>query len=99
MLRMLDVKNLRERPEEVLQIYRQRLFDDSAAALAEQALALDGRRRSLLGRADELKARRNTASQAIGREKDEAKRAPAIKEMESVKQEIAGLDTQLTETE
>jgi seryl-tRNA synthetase len=96
---MLDVKNLRERPEEVLQTYRQRLFDDAAATLAEQALGLDGKRRALAGKADELKARRNTASQAIGREKDEAKRAAAIKEMESVKQDIAGLDTQLTETE
>ena len=96
---MLDVKNLREQPEKVLQIYRQRLFDDAAAALFEQALELDSRRRQLGGRADELKARRNTASQAIGREKDEAKRAGAIKEMDAVKQEIAGLDAQLTEVE
>lgn len=96
---MLDVKILRDRPEEVLNIYRQRLFDDAAASLAEQALTLDGRRRQLLGAADELKARRNTASQAIGREKDEAKRAEAIKSMESVKQDIAALDTQLAEVE
>ena len=96
---MLDVKNLREQPEKVLQIYRQRLFDDAAAALFEQALELDSRRRQLGGRADELKARRNTASQAIGREKDEAKRASAIKEMDAVKQEIAGLDAQLAEVE
>ena len=96
---MLDVKNLREQPANVLQIYRQRLFDDAAAALFEQALELDARRRQLGGRADELKARRNTASQAIGREKDEAKRAGAIKEMDAVKQEIAGLDAQLTEVE
>ena len=96
---MLDVKILRDRPEEVLNIYRQRLFDDAAASLAEQALTLDGRRRQLLGAADELKARRNTVSQAIGREKDEAKRAEAIKSMESVKQDIAVLDTQLAEVE
>lgn len=90
---------LRDRPEEVLSIYRQRLFDDGAAALAEQALSLDGRRRQLLGTADELKNKRNTASQQIGREKDPEKRAAAIKDMESVKQEIAGLDTQLAEVE
>lgn len=96
---MLDVKVLRDRPEEVLSIYRQRLFDDGAAALAEQALSLDGRRRQLLGTADELKNKRNTASQQIGREKDPEKRAAAIKDMESVKQEIAGLDTQLAEVE
>ena len=96
---MLDVKVLRDRSEEVLSIYRQRLFDDGAAAIAEQALALDGRRRQLLGTADELKNKRNTASQQIGREKDPEKRAAAIKDMESVKQEIAGLDTQLAEVE
>jgi seryl-tRNA synthetase len=96
---MLDVKVLRDRSEEVLSIYRQRLFDDGAAATAEQALALDGRRRQLLGSADELKNKRNTASQQIGREKDPDKRAAAIKDMESVKQEIAGLDTQLAEVE
>lgn len=96
---MLDVKNLRERPQDVLQIYRQRLFDDESATLFEQALELDGRRRQLSGRADELKSRRNTASQAIGREKDEAKRALAIKDMETVKQDIAALDAQLVEVE
>ena len=96
---MLDAKILRDRTEEVLTIYRQRLFDDGAAELAQQALGLDTKRRQLLSLADELKAKRNTASQAIGREKDEAKRAAAIKEMESVKQEIAGLDAQLSETE
>lgn len=96
---MLDVKVLRERPEEVLQTYRQRLFDDAAATTAEQALALDGRRRQLSGTADELKNKRNSASQQIGREKDPEKRAAAIKEMESVKHEIAALDTQLAEVE
>ncbi|MFO0572973.1 MAG: serine--tRNA ligase [Polyangia bacterium] len=96
---MLDVKVLRERPEEILATYRQRLFDDAAAALAEQALELDGRRRQLAGTADELKSKRNTASQQIGREKDPEKRAAAIKEMESVKQEIAGLDEKLAEVE
>jgi seryl-tRNA synthetase len=96
---MLDVKVLRDRSEEVLSIYRQRLFDEGAAATAEQALALDARRRQLLGTADELKNKRNTASQQIGREKDHDKRAAAIKDMESVKQEIAGLDTQLAEVE
>lgn len=96
---MLDVKVLRDRPEEVLSIYRQRLFDDGAAATAEQALELDGRRRQLLGSADELKNKRNTASQQIGREKDPDKRAAAIKDMESVKHEIAALDTQLAEVE
>lgn len=96
---MLDAKILRDRPNEVLSIYRERLFDDAAAELAQSALSLDDKRRNLLQAADELKAKRNNASQLIGREKDADKRAALIKDMESVKSEIAGLDAQLAETE
>jgi seryl-tRNA synthetase len=96
---MLDAKILRDRPSEVLSIYRERLFDDAAAELAQSAISLDDKRRNLLQAADELKAKRNNASQLIGREKDADKRAALIKDMESVKTEIAGLDAQLTETE
>lgn len=96
---MLDAKILRERPSEVLSIYRERLFDDAAAELAQAALALDDKRRNLLQAADELKNKRNSASQLIGREKDAEKRAALIKDMESVKSEIAGYDAQLAETE
>ena len=96
---MLDAKILRDRPSEVLSIYRERLFDDAAAELAQSAISLDDKRRNLLQAADELKAKRNGASQLIGREKDADKRAALIKDMESVKIEIAGLDAQLTETE
>ena len=96
---MLDAKILRERPEEVLNIYRTRLFDEAAATLAEETLKLDGRRRQLLAVADELKAKRNTSSQSIGREKDAEKRAALIKDMDGVKQEIAGLDEQLATVE
>ena len=92
---MIDPKILRERPEEVLTTYRERLFDDAAVQTAQEVLKVDGERRKLLNAADELKAKRNTASQAIGREKDEAKRAAAIKEMEGVKAEIASLDERL----
>ena len=96
---MLDAKILRDRPSEVLSIYRERLFDDAAAELAQSAISLDDKRRNLLQAADELKAKRNGASQLIGREKDADKRAALNKDMESVKIEIAGLDAQLTETE
>ena len=96
---MLDVKILRERPEDVLKIYRERLFDEAAAATVEQVLARDEQRRQLLAAADELKARRNTASQAIGREKDAEKRAALIAGMDTVKQDIAKLDEQLAAVE
>ena len=96
---MLDAKILRDRPSEVLSIYRERLFDDAAAELAQSAISLDDKRRNLLQAADELKAKRNGASQLIGREKDADKRAALIKDMESVKSDIAAFDAQLSETE
>jgi seryl-tRNA synthetase len=96
---MIDPKILRERSEEVLAIYRDRLFDEAAVTTAQEILKVDAERRKLLGAADELKAKRNTASGAIGREKDEAKRAAAIKEMEGVKAEIAALDEKLVAIE
>lgn len=96
---MIDPKILRERSEEVLTTYRERLFDEAALATAQDVLKVDAERRKLLNAADELKAKRNTASQAIGREKDEAKRAAAIKEMEGVKAEIASLDEKLAAVE
>ena len=77
---MLDAKILRDRPSEVLSIYRERLFDDAAAELAQSAISLDDKRRNLLQAADELKAKRNGASQLIGREKDADKRAALIKD-------------------
>ena len=96
---MLDAKILRERPDEVLSIYRERLFDEAAAALLKEAIELDKSRRQLLAAADELKAKRNAASQAIGREKDPDKRAALIKETDGVKQAIAELDEKLSAVE
>src|SRR5438552_1470435 len=96
---MLDVKILRDRAAEVAAIYRDQLFDEGAVALMNQVAALDGRRRQLLGTADELKARRNSASQVIGKEKDPERRAALINEMESVNHDIAGLDEKLRTVE
>src|SRR4051794_19780652 len=89
---MIDLKLLRERPEEVMSIYRDRLYDDAAAQLTRQLLDLDVRRRQIVAGADELKARRNNASQAIGREKDPDKRARMIAEVEDFKGQITQAD-------
>ncbi|HNN97105.1 MAG TPA: serine--tRNA ligase, partial [Pseudomonadota bacterium] len=59
---MIDSKILRERPDEVLAIYRDRLFDEAAVTTAQEVLKVDAERRKLLAAADELKAKRNTAS-------------------------------------
>jgi seryl-tRNA synthetase len=94
---MIDLKLLRERPDEVLSIYRDRLFDDAAAQIARQLLDADARRRQLVVSADELKAQRNTASAAVGREKDPDKRAKMISEMEDFKGRISQADQSLAQ--
>jgi seryl-tRNA synthetase len=93
---MIDLKLLRERPEEVIDTYRQRLFDEAAATTARELLDLDARRRQIVAGADELKMQRNTQSAAVGREKDPAERAKMIAAMEDYKGRIAQADQALT---
>src|SRR5215207_10024448 len=92
---MIDIKLLRDRPDEVLATYRERLFDGEAAAAAEQLLGLDKQRRSLASRVEELKGKRNTESAAVGREKDPEKRQALLAAMNNYKEEIGRLDGEL----
>lgn len=94
---MIDLRLLREKPEEVLATYRDRLFDLDAVKLAEELIQLDNERRKVTQHGDELKAKRNTGSQAVGREKDPEKRAALIAEMDGLKSGIALADAQIAE--
>jgi seryl-tRNA synthetase len=89
---MIDVNLLIAQRDEVLRIYRERLFDDAAADLAAQLHDLVLERRKLVAQGDELKKQRNEQSAAIGREKDPDKRAELIKRTEGQKGEIAAID-------
>jgi seryl-tRNA synthetase len=89
---MIDLKILRERPDEVLAIYRDRLFDLGAAETARKLLEIDTRRRQIVATSDELKQQRNLGSAAVGREKDPDKRKQLIAEMEGKKGQIAQAD-------
>ena len=93
---MIDLKLLRERPEEVIDTYRQRLFDEAAATTARELLDLDARRRQIVAGADELKMQRNTQSAAVGREKDPDQRAKMIAAMEDFKGRITQADQALS---
>src|SRR5690242_14662676 len=93
---MIDLKLLRERPTDVIETYRLRLFDEAAAATAGELLDLDTRRRQIVATADELKAKRNTQSAAVGREKDPDKRAQMIAEMDDFKGRISQADQALS---
>ena len=85
---MLDVRAIRAEPEIACDGLVRRGLED-APRMIEELVALDGERRRAVTRGDELRARRNEASRAIG----ELKRlgrdaAPAIKEMRAVGAEI-----------
>jgi seryl-tRNA synthetase len=92
---MIDLKLLREQPETVINEYRLRLFDEDAARIAGELLDLDARRRQITATSDELKARRNAGSAAVGKEKDPEKRAALIAEMDGLKAQIAQADAAL----
>jgi seryl-tRNA synthetase len=93
---MIDLKLLREQPEHVIATYRERLFDDDAAAMARKLIDLDARRRQIVATSDELKQQRNTGSAAVGREKDPEKRKQLIADMEGFKGQIAQADQAIT---
>jgi seryl-tRNA synthetase len=58
-------------------------------------VSLDAKRRELTARSEELKAKRNSESAAIGREKDPDKRQALLSQMNNYKEEIARLDGEL----
>jgi seryl-tRNA synthetase len=96
---MIDRKLIRETLDEVVSIYRDRLFDDNAASTARKIHELDVKRRQISAASDEVKQRRNQGSAAVGREKDAARRQQLIAEMEDFKTQIAQADRELTELE
>jgi seryl-tRNA synthetase len=93
---MIDLKLLREQPEMVVDEYRLRLFDEDAARIAREVLDLDVRLRQIKAMSEELKAKRNAGSAAVGREKDPEKRQALIAEMEGLKAQIAQADAAQT---
>jgi seryl-tRNA synthetase len=92
---MIDLKLLRDQPDAIIGIYRDRLFDDAAASSAQRLLDLDARRREIVAVSDELKAKRNTGSAAVGREKDPDKRKQLIADMDGYKEQIAAADQKI----
>jgi seryl-tRNA synthetase len=94
---MIDLQLIRGGLENVQKTYREVLFDEDAARTAAQVAELDAKRRQVVASADQLKAQRNAASAAVGREKDPQKRQQMIAEMEDFKGRIAGFDQQVGE--
>ena len=93
---MLDIALFRDDPERVRTALRNRQLDH---APVDQVIALDARRREIIGQVEVLKAERNTVSKEIGQMKDPAERQLKIAAMRSVGDQIDALDAQLRETE
>ncbi|MCU0587640.1 MAG: serine--tRNA ligase [Syntrophobacteraceae bacterium] len=93
---MLDVKFVRSHFDRVGQMLRDRRMDMDLQPL----LDLDEERRRLLTEVEELKHRRNVATEQIAALKRQKRDAPElIQEMQGVSQRIKGLDQELSEIE
>ena len=98
---MLDIKWVRERPNEVREMLAQR----RSAFPLDTLLEVDRRRRDLLGEGEELKARRNEGSRRVGEAKKKGENADALMEemrllgerVGAIDEEGASLDRQMEE--
>jgi len=89
---VLDLRLIRERPDEV----QRALVQKGGAELIPEILARDVERRRLLKEVEDLKAQRNTASEAIGRAKKAGQDAAAEQaRMREVGDRIKALDAEL----
>jgi seryl-tRNA synthetase len=89
---MLDIRLIRDRPEAV----ERALADRGGAELIRQVLAADEVRRRLVREAEELKALRNRASEAIGQAKRRGEDAAAEQaRMREVADRIRALDAEV----
>lgn len=89
---MLSIELIRRDPEFVRQALASRGEDGSL----DEVLALDAHRRQAISQGDELRARRNQASRAIGQLRSQGQEAPedVVREMREVGQDIDVLEQQ-----
>ncbi|MEI8167974.1 MAG: serine--tRNA ligase [Chloroflexales bacterium] len=89
---MLDIKVIREQPDEVKRQLARFAID---GAVVDRVLSFDERRRTLLREVEELKALRNTVSKEISKLKDAAERETKIAAMREVGDRISALDKEV----
>ncbi|MBR3306223.1 MAG: serine--tRNA ligase, partial [Lachnospiraceae bacterium] len=89
---MIDIKFLREHPDEVKENIKKK-FQDEKLPLVDEVIALDKERRECQKEADELKAARNSLSRQIGTLMKEGKKDEA----EQVKAQVAADAEKLAE--
>ena len=97
---MLDIKFVRENPELVKENIKKK-FQDKKLVLVDEVIALDEERRTVIARADELRANRNKISKEIGALMAQGKREEgmALKEQVTAQakelEELSAKETQL----
>ena len=95
---MLDIKYIRENPEEV--IARLQIKGKDARADIEAILALDGERRTLITETEAIKAEQNKMNKLIPQYKKEGKDvAPIFAEMKAMSGKTKEIDEKLKEVE
>ena len=96
---MLDIRFVREHPEEVRENIRKK-FQEQKLPLVDEVLDLDARLRATKTEADSLRARRNALSKQIGALMGQAKKDPSkAQEAELVKTQVAQQAQRLAELE
>ncbi|MDD2414176.1 MAG: serine--tRNA ligase [Eubacteriaceae bacterium] len=91
---MLDIKQIRENPEAIVA----RLNTRNGNYSVDKALELDAKRREILGRVEELKAKKNQVSKEIPKRKMAGEElTPLFKEMKEVSNKIKADDDALSE--
>ena len=90
---MLDIRFVREHPEEVKENIKKK-FQDQKLPLVDQVIALDAEYRAAITEASDLRANRNKLSKQIGMLMGQAKKDPAkAAEAEAVKAQVCLLYT------
>ena len=99
---MLDIKFVRENPEIVKENIKKK-FQDKKLPLVDEVIALDEERRTVISRADELRANRNRLSKEIGMLMSQGKKEEGMAIREQVNaqakelEELAAKEKELNE--
>ncbi|HVL24541.1 MAG TPA: serine--tRNA ligase [Thermomicrobiales bacterium] len=92
---MVDIRMIRENPEEV----RTRIATKGVDVPIEEILGQDEQRRRLITEVERIKAERNEGSKLVGRTKDADERNRLIADMKSLGDRIAELDAQVRDVD
>jgi seryl-tRNA synthetase len=95
-----DLHLLRENPDAIRDALKRRNMLESAGALVDHALTLDGERRAIIQRVEEIKARRNSVSQTVAQRKRASENVDdLVNEGRALGDEIDALQMHLGSTE